>query len=66
MHMHFGIEIGEGARRGDAIFQRKAGTRRRLRAIRQNPPVAVRATADLEGAEMQMMPAIGLQARRWA
>ena len=51
------------ARGGDAVFQREAGAGRRLRAVAEHPPVAVRAAAELEGAEMQEMAA-GRLARR--
>ncbi len=62
MDMHLAIDVGERARRGDAVFQRKAGARRRLRAVAQHPPFAVRAAPELEGAEMQEMPAGGFHA----
>ena len=62
MHVHFAVDVGQRARGGDAVLQRKAGARRRLRAVAQHPPFAVRAAAELEGAEMQEMPARRLHA----
>ena len=56
------IDVGEGARRGDAVLQREAGARGRLRAVAQHPPAAVRAAAELEGAEMQEVAARRLDA----
>ena len=52
-----GIDVGERARGGDAVLERKAGAGRRLRAVAQHPPAAVRAAAELEGAEVQEMAA---------
>ena len=58
--MGFGIEIGKGAGGGDAVFERETGAGRGLGAVRQHPPIAVRAAADFEGTEMQEM-AVGRQ-----
>ena len=57
MDVHLGVDVGEGTGRGDAVFQRETGARGRLGAVRQHPPGAVRAAADLEGAEVQVMAA---------
>ena len=60
--MHLAVDVGQRARGGDAVLQRKAGARRRLRAVAQHPPGAVRAAAELEGAEVQEMSAGRLDA----
>ena len=60
--MHVAIDIRQGARRGDAVFQREAGAGRRLHAVAQHPPFAIRPAAEFEGAEMQEMAAGRLDA----
>ena len=55
--VHLAIDVGQRARGGDAVLQREAGARRRLGAVAEHPPVAVGAAAELEGAEMQEVPA---------
>lgn len=55
MDMRLRIDIGKTAGGGDTVFERKACAGWCLGAVGQNPPVAVRATADLEGAEVQVM-----------
>ena len=55
--MHLGVDVGQRARGGDAVLQREAGARRRLRAVAEHPPVAVGTAAELEGAEMQEVAA---------
>ncbi len=62
MHMHLRIDVGEGARGGDAVLEREAGARRRLRAIAQHPPAAIRTAAEFEGAEMEEVSAGRLDA----
>ncbi len=66
VHVHLGIDIGEGAGGGDAVFQRKAGAGGRLGAVAQHPPIAIGAAAELEGAEMQEMAGGGLDADQGA
>ncbi len=48
MDMRLRIDIGKGAGGGHTVFEREARAGGSLGAIGQNPPVAVRATADLE------------------
>ena len=55
-------EVGERPRGGDAVLQREAGARRRLRAVAEHPPAAVRPAAELEGEEVQEVPAGGVSA----
>ena len=55
--VHRLVEVGKGPRQHQAVFQRVAGARRRLRAVAQHPPAPVRATADVGGIEMQITPA---------
>ena len=60
--IHRLVEIGEGARQHQAIFQRVAGARRRLRAVAQHPPAPVGSAADIGGVEMQIAAARRLDA----
>ncbi len=62
MDIHLAIDVRQCARGGDAVLQRKAGAGRRLGAVAQHPPFAVGPAAELEGAEMQEMPAGRLHA----
>jgi hypothetical protein len=60
------IEIGEDAAEDEAVFQRVAGARRRLRAIAQHPPASVRAAPDVGGVEAQPATAGGPDAMQRA
>ena len=40
------IDVGHGARQREPVLERVAGARRRLRAVAEHPPAAVRAAAD--------------------
>ena len=57
LDIHRLVEIGKGARQHQAIFQRVAGARRRLRAVVQHPPAPVGAAADIGGIEMKIAAA---------
>ena len=54
MHMHLGVDVGEGARGGDAVLEREAGARGGLGAVAEHPPAAIGAAAEFEGAEMEV------------
>ena len=60
--IHRFVEIGKGARQYQAVFQRVAGPRRRLRPVAEHPPAPIGATADIGGIEMQITPARRLHA----
>ncbi|MNT55729.1 hypothetical protein D3C72_1929860 [compost metagenome] len=64
--VHFRIDVGKCAGGGDTVFQREAGAGRRLGPIAQHPPGPIGAAAKLEGAEMQVMAAHGLDAHHRA
>ncbi len=53
MDVDLGVEVGEDPGGRDAVLQREAGARGRLRAVAEHPPGAVGAAADLEGDEVQ-------------
>ncbi len=58
------IDIGKGAGGGDAVFQREAGARWRLRPVGKHPPVAVRSASDFECQEVQIVSAGRLHAHQ--
>ena len=51
------IDVGHGAREREAVLQRVAGARRRLRAVAEHPPAPVGRAADVDGVEPQMRAA---------
>ncbi|MGY3460293.1 hypothetical protein ACVWW5_005743 [Bradyrhizobium sp. LM3.4] len=60
--VHRLVEIGEGAREHQAVLQRIARARRRLRAVAEHPPAAVGSAADVGGIEREIAPAGRLHA----
>ncbi len=56
-HVQLAIDVLEGARQVEAAFQRIAQARRRLGAIVQDPPLAVRPAADIGGVKAQISAA---------
>ena len=57
LDIHRLVEVGKGARQHQAIFQRVAGTRRRLGAVVQHPPAPIGAAADIGRIEVKMAAA---------
>ena len=57
LDIHRFVEIGKGARQHQAIFQRIAGARWRLRAVAQHPPAPVGPAADIGSVEIQIASA---------
>ena len=62
LHIHLRVGRRIGARHHQPVFQRIAGAGRRLRAIVQHPPAAVRTAADIGGIEMHPAAARRLDA----
>ena len=54
LDIHRLVEVGKGARQHQAIFQRVARPRRRLRAVVQHPPAPIGAAADIGRIEVKM------------
>ena len=57
LDIHRLVEVGKGARQHQAIFQRVARTRRRLRAVVQHPPAPIGAAADIGCIKVKMAAA---------
>jgi hypothetical protein len=54
LHVHVGEGLGEQARDDQPVLQQVAQARRRLRALRHHPPVAVRPARQVEGRDVQV------------
>ena len=52
-HVHLAIDGLEGARQVQAVFQRIAEAGRRLGAVVQHPPLAIRAAAEIGGVKIE-------------
>ncbi len=59
------INIGNGARQGEPVFDRIAGAGRRLRPIVQHPPASVGTASDIDRIETQMRAARRFDADQW-
>ncbi len=59
MDVGLGVEVGKDAARRHPVLQREARARGCLGAVAEHPPRAVRATADLEGDEVEVVNAAG-------
>src|SRR5258705_5735578 len=53
LHIHRFVERGKSPRQDQPVFQRVAGSRRRLAAVAQYPPAPVGPAADIGGIEIE-------------
>ena len=62
LDIHRLVEPRKGPRQHQAVFQRIARARRRLGAVAQDPPPAIRTAPDIGGIEVEVAPARRLDA----
>ncbi len=54
LDIHRLVEVGEGARQHQSVFQRIAHAGRRLRAIAEHPPAAIGTAAEIGGIDVEI------------
>ena len=54
LHLAIAERFGQVAQQHDPVFERIAGARRRLRAVGEHPPLAVRRARQVHGVQVEM------------